>query len=796
MQPNKSVQNQASTPASLQERFKRVFDEAFGFIGLTDTRGHLLEANKSALVLGGCRPEEVYGKPIWEVAWWGKDPKTSKRLQKAVESAARGELIRIEEQITGLEGEKICIDFSLKPVREEKGEIQYLIAEGRDITELKQTKTQLKATVSNLQEKETLLAQANKELQVSNAKLRNILDSAKDAICSRDTNMLLLAFNKAYEEEFSQIYGLKPQVGQGIEDHFTHIPLELDQNAALWKRALQGEEFTILQEFGDLRLKRKYYEITMSPIFGVPGMLVGATAMIHDVTRERSIEKELKDAREFLILAENMPHIIFTTDSSGKPDYLNQAFFEYTGLNALDTENSFGELIMHPDEIEGIKSNWIRSVQELEGLQQEVRLRHHSGEYRWNLLRFLPLVNGEHQAYKWIGTVSDIHEAKVSEELQRRAAQEFRQLADSLPQIIWTADAEGHTYYMNNKWYEYTGLDSAQHDPESWSQIVHPDDREQALEKWTYAITHKQEYLIEYRFRNQQGQYRWFLGRGLPLYNEQQEVIKWFGSATDIHDQKIQNKRLLQQNQQLNQVNQYLDNFVHTAAHDLRAPIANIKGLLSLLEDASAEKKASITHNLNRSAERLDTTLQGMIQLIEVQSHTGDISKDINLGEVFFETLADFETELSAIDYDLETSFEDCSNITFVLPYLKSAFHNLLSNAIKYRKKERKLQLKASCFQDGNFLLFKFQDNGIGIDMNRVGKNVFKPFRRFTNQAQGKGIGMHIVKNMLVKTGGKIEVESQPDEGTTFFLYIKNQQESREQEESGYKYEKNKQEKK
>jgi PAS domain S-box-containing protein len=660
----------------------------------------------------------------------------------------------------------------------------------QDVHELYQQDEHLEEKVQQifdeLQEKESLLAQANKEMTISNARLRNILDSTKDAICSRDMDTRLLAFNKAYEEEFLKIYGTMPQVGKRIDETFAHLPAERDHTATIWKRALQGEEYTIFQEFGDQRLQRKYYEVTLSPIVEASGEQIGATAIMHDVTRERSIEKELKDAREFLILAENMPHIIFTTDSAGKPDYLNQAFYEYTGLQFHDTESSFGTLILHPDELETIINNWINSVNNLEGLQQEVRLRHHSGEFRWNLLRFLPLINGEHQAYKWIGSVTDIHEAKVSEELQRRAAQEFRQLADSLPQIIWTANPDGHTNYMNNKWYEYMGLDPERYDTNDWSPIVHPDDRELALQKWAYAVAHKEEYLIEYRFRHRQGQYRWFLGRGLPLYNEQGEVIKWFGSATDIHDQKLQNKRLWQQNQQLNQINQYLDNFVHTAAHDLRAPIANIKGLLSLLEDATPDKKEQITHNLQRSAERLDTTLQGMIQLIEVQNHTGDISRDINVGDVFFETLTDFETELSAIEHELETDFTDCPNICFVLPYLKSSFRNLISNSIKYRKTDEKLYLRVQCRQEEGFLLFIFRDNGIGIDMKRVGKNLFKPFRRFTNQAQGKGIGMHIVKNMLVKTGGKIEVESSPGEGTTFYLYLKNQHDIREQEEPEY----------
>lgn len=882
----------------LQQRFRKIFDETFQLTALTDLEGRLLETNRSALVFGGYSPESVYGKPLWEAGWWNKNPQSRQRLKQAVQQAAAGKLVRIEEWIQGAGGKEIYIDFSLKPVYGDNQQAQYLIAEGHDITELKKTKDQLKVSeikwrtlventpdiiarhdtslrylfinsaiqrstglsvshfigklpeevalpqgqiqhykyalqralqekkqveytiqrqasrnsqalfititpelnehrevesllvltrdITELQEKEKQLAQANRELLISNAKLRNILDSTKDAICSRDMDMRLLAFNKAYAEEFHKIYGIDPEVGQTIEETIGHLPDEFGNSLNIWKRALRGEEFTILQEFGDSRYERKYYEITLAPIYGEHGLLIGATSITHDVTRERNIEKELKDAREFLILAENMPQIIFTTNSSGTPDYLNQAFYEYTGLHEVDMRSSFGDMIVQPGHLEPLRAEWARAISMLEGIELEIQMRHNTGEYRWNLLRFLPLINGDHHAYKWIGSITDIHEAKVTEERQRLAAQEFRQLADSLPQIIWTARPDGFINYLNNKWYEYTGLNPEERDTNDWSTQLHPEDREQAIQSWEHAVANKEEYLVEYRFRNQQGQYRWFLGRGLPLYTEQGEVIKWFGSATDIHDQKLQNKQLWQQNLQLNQINQYLDNFVHTAAHDLRAPIANIKGLLGLLQDAAEDKKEIILRNLELSAERLDTTLQGMIQLIEVQSHTGDISRDINVAEVFFETLADFESELSAIEYEVETDFEGCPNITFVLPYLKSSFRNLLSNSIKYRKAEEKLKLKVRCRQEGDFLVFTFQDNGIGIDMARVGKNLFRPFRRFTNQAQGKGIGMHIVKNMLVKTGGKISVESKLGEGTTFYLYFKIQQDARGQEEPDY----------
>ncbi|WP_017730276.1 PAS domain S-box protein [Nafulsella turpanensis] len=884
-----------SREAYFKSRFEEIFNESFQFTGLLDTEGRMLEANKSALNFCGFEWKDVKGRFFWEAGWWKSTEANNRRLRKAVMQAARGNFVRSEEIITDRNGEELFIDFSLKPLFNENEEVMFLIAEGRDISELHHTRNQLKASeskwrtlventpdiivrhspslhylfinqaieshtglspghfigkkpeevalpqaqnqryvqalhkalaekeqveyaadvqtsngikalfttitpelneedevksllvvtrdISELKEKEKQLAAINQELKLSNVKLRNILDSTKDAICSRDRDFRLLAFNKSFAKEYQRIYGIQPEPGQDLKATLSHLPNELESLQQLWHRAFKGEAFTILQELGDPGINRNYYEITFNPIFDEQGQQIGATIASRDVSRERRIEKELKDAREFLILAENIPQIIFTTDPNGVPDYLNQAFYEYTGLSGLEMGGQFASLFIQPADLGPFRALWADAVKNTEGLQQEIRIRHHSGEYRWNIVRFIPLINAEEQVFKWIGSATDIHEAKISEERQRMAAQEFRQLANSLPQIIWTATAEGKPDYLNHKWYEYTGLPQNQEDDFDWHHRIHPDDLEQAVQGWKHSVETQEEYRTEYRIRNKEGEYRWFLAKGIPLYNAEGEIMKWFGSCTDIHDQKLQNKRLWQQNLQLNQINQYLDNFVHTAAHDLRAPIANMKGLLSLLDLSIPEKAERIVENLNISAERMDTTLQGMIQLIEAQNQQGDIMRDIDIEEEFLSTLKDFKPELSAVDHAIHTSFEGCRHITFVRPYLHSIFRNLLSNSIKYRKAEEPLHIRMECTKEEGFVVVTYQDNGIGIDLERYGKNLFRPFRRFTSQASGKGIGMHIVKNMLVKTGGKIKVESKPGQGTTFLLYLKNLPEAPEIEE-------------
>lgn len=117
---------------------------------------------------------------------------------------------------------------------------------------------------------------------------------------------------------------------------------------------------------------------------------------------------------------------------------------------------------------------------------------------------------------------------------------DLRALSDALPQLVWIARPDGYHIYFNQRWWEYTGLDpDASLGDGWWSNALHPDDRERTMEAWQHSLQTGDPYEIEYRFRAADGQFRWFLGRALPQRDEQGRIIRWFGTCTDIHAQKL-----------------------------------------------------------------------------------------------------------------------------------------------------------------------------------------------------------------------------------------------------------------
>ncbi len=136
-------------------------------------------------------------------------------------------------------------------------------------------------------------------------------------------------------------------------------------------------------------------------------------------------------------------------------------------------------------------------------------------------------------AAAWRETQNASHRA-LSESHNR-----FRVLADAMPQMVWSTLPDGYHDYYNARWYEFTGMPEGSTDGEEWNGMFHPDDREPAWASWQRSLETGDPYQIEYRLRRADGDYRWTLGRALPLRDESGAIVRWFGTCTDIHEQKL-----------------------------------------------------------------------------------------------------------------------------------------------------------------------------------------------------------------------------------------------------------------
>ena len=264
----------------------------------------------------------------------------------------------------------------------------------------------------------------------------------------------------------------------------------------------------------------------------------------------------------FQTIAEAVPEIIWTATPDGQDDYCNQRCFDFTGSTLEEMRGMGWGKVVHPEDLDNCISRWKNALQVGEPYEIEYRLRRKDGNFRWFLGRANPIRNASGEIIKWFGTCTDIENQKQNQQnLEGQIKEQTLQLAETnarlqrelyfqtlegIPEIVWTADPDGAIDFTNRKWLDYSGMTAAQSVGEGWARAVHADDLALCIAKWESALLVGNPFEAEYRLRDRNGHFRWFLVRANPIRNSAGQILKWFGSCTDIENQK-QNQQILEE---------------------------------------------------------------------------------------------------------------------------------------------------------------------------------------------------------------------------------------------------------
>jgi signal transduction histidine kinase len=271
----------------------------------------------------------------------------------------------------------------------------------------------------------------------------------------------------------------------------------------------------------------------------------------------------------------------------------------------------------------------------------------------------------------------------------------------------------------------------------------------------------------------------------LELEREQQE--KWLQQANQELEQRVtqRTRALLQSEQalcekmkQLESINDDLENFIYTASHDLKAPILNIEGLLTVLSGKLSQEgwqdqtTKEIIGMMQGSVGRFKGTVTDLTHIIKIDKESGQENRKVDLAALVKEVEADLGRQIKEAKAHVSLQLQDCPFILFSSKRLKSIVYNLLSNALKYCSPDRELHINISCSKQDDYHVLTVEDNGLGMDLSKKDK-IFALFKRLHDHVEGSGIGLYIVKKIIEKAGGKIEVDSKLDQGSVFRVYFK-----------------------
>jgi PAS domain S-box-containing protein len=275
--------------------------------------------------------------------------------------------------------------------------------------------------------------------------------------------------------------------------------------------------------------------------YGFPGCNMPAMAPGHESESKQILEAQLRTTLEVI------PAYTWYALPSGALTFVNKRHADYLGLpqdhplrfgNDTGAEWDSHTALLHPEDREEARRVWSACLSTGTAGEFTFRVPGAEGKYRWFLTRAEPFRASDGTLLYWIGVNLDIDDRKRAQDALRKSEKELRDVIDTIPAIVWSTLPDGSNTYVNKRYVEYTGLSTEQVAGSGWKALIHPDDLERHAAKWIEAVATGKPHESEVRSRRSDGQYRWHLDRGVPLRDEDGNIVKWYGVTTDIEDRR------------------------------------------------------------------------------------------------------------------------------------------------------------------------------------------------------------------------------------------------------------------
>ena len=331
----------------------------------------------------------------------------------------------------------------------------------------------------------------------------------------------------------------------------------------------------------------------------------------------------------------------------------------------------------------------------------------------------------------------------------------FKFLADNIPVIVWTTDGNGQADYFNKQWYEYTGLDFEGSRGSGAQQVLHPDDLVHTAKAWTEAITNQTSFQFEYRIKRAlDGQYRWHLGKGEPFKDEAGNLVAWFGTSTDIEDQKKELEKK--------------DEFIGVASHELKTPLTSLKGYVQLIGQSELPEPVKLyIEKANSSLNKLQHLINDLLDVSKIKAGRLKFDTTIfDLSELVKQCVENCRYIYSS--YKLTEELEQNIMVNGNEERLEQVLMNLINNAVKYSSDNKEIIVRVE--KDNDKATVSIIDFGIGLSSEDQEKIFDRFFRVENNEVYipGLGMGLYISAGIIKEHNGALSVKSKLKEGSVF----------------------------
>ena len=315
---------------------------------------------------------------------------------------------------------------------------------------------------------------------------------------------------------------------------------------AIRDRTLLDNEYRIILPSGDIRWVR----VLGNTVYDDDGKPLRMSGIMLDITARRQAEAELERTRSTLAEAQKIAHLgSFEYIAATRATLWSEEEYHIYGLDPAGPSPEYDVMLrecIHPDDAALLDETFIKAMETSSIYELEHRVVWPDGTVRWVYDRAHPHCDDKGNILRYVGATLDITQRKEAEDSLRQSERRFRQVAESLPQLVWTCAADGPCDYLSPQWMRFTGKTEAEHLGYGWLDQLHPDDRQRTIDQWLATVPKGESFEIEFRLRRHDGEYRWFRSLAVPLRDETGSIVKWFGSNTDVDDMMRSEAALLE----------------------------------------------------------------------------------------------------------------------------------------------------------------------------------------------------------------------------------------------------------
>jgi signal transduction histidine kinase len=452
----------------------------------------------------------------------------------------------------------------------------------------------------------------------------------------------------------------------------------------------------------------------------------------------------------------------------------SDGFYRVLGYEPGEIESSYNffydQVLYHGDKKAFAKSINERNLNNTSTVQ--VRLLTKNEGYQWfeNVSRRSDDPTNQ-QIY---GSLTNIHFHKLAELQSAEKETLFFEAGKIARVAVWEVDVATMNLNLSPEGYEIFDLNnSVKLSVDDTVSFFEPQYRPIAAEAIENIIKQCRSFDLELCFRSAKNRVFWVNFKAIPIINDYGKCISIRGIIQDIdHSKKrevaVQNSLSLSVDQ-----NKRLQNFAYIVSHNLRSHTGNLEFMVNLYNDSeSKEERAEVFEHIRSISTSLNTTVKHLEEVVKIQAEINKDKKVVDFQETFEVIVRALKNNITDLGAKIEYDFTKAPEINYIPAYLESIMQNLLTNALKYSAKNRAPIIRCHTFKMNSHVYLIFEDNGVGIDMERHGNDVFGMYKTFHQNNDAQGIGLFITRNQVESLGGTIKIESTVDVGTKFTIKL------------------------